>query len=700
MYKVNFFLFLSVILTFISTSAFADYNCQVTVTLQDSHMSDINESLFRDVDWHYDVPGFRASGVSRVGDDSYGYADPFGDATMGMLFPSRAQNCINKALDKVFPDENAAISILEDIFAKTGNVNAKGMFCTQPEMWPAPGYGYVNGDYPGAENYLAKGIRFKFKARKIMNRKKWIERSAWIVIPKSYCASYYPDPPCSPDIPEPEHENDSYTAQDAAEDTEGLQEGSSSTPSWTVSYSEVHYCASKPFIPVDENEGKTHFLPAPQYPVDMNGDGLSDIILRWQNPQKGLVLRTLFAKGDGHFKESEFTAGDGSDASKLPALIGYFNHDKNTDILLRWRHEQNGLMLRTKFSHGDGSYGNMDFKSGDGPAVDAFPALIGDVDGDGLSDIILRYQHPNEGLHIRVKFANGDGTFRSTDFKAGDGPDSALHTHAMDVNGDKKTDIVYIFQDGSGLHIRTRISHGDGTFSYKHFTPGGWINVDNIQSFAGDFDRDRKSDLAIVSRDDTSHALNVKVFFSQGDGTYSRKIFPLNLGISADKFRALALDINGDRRTDLAFRVRDKAQGLKIISFLSNGNGTFVRKEFVAGDGNSGDTYDALVGNYDRGRRTDITMRSRDPQAGLIIRTRLAKPSADFITVSQTLGDGSAVDGLPALTGPVFWNGGATFSRCGGACSPDVTSNTTQIKNNPPPVKIRPVQKKIIHQTK
>ena len=105
---------------------------------------------------------------------------------------------------------------------------------------------------------------------------------------------------------------------------------------------------------------------------------------------------------------------------------------------------------------------------GDGSGVHAHPALTGDVNGDGLMDIVFVGQNwSGGGLNIRTKLSNGNGTWTSRSQVLGDG--SGVHTHSAltgDVNGDGHMDIVFVGQNwsGGGLNIRTKLSNGNGTW--------------------------------------------------------------------------------------------------------------------------------------------------------------------------------------------------------------------------------------------
>ena len=186
-----------------------------------------------------------------------------------------------------------------------------------------------------------------------------------------------------------------------------------------------------------------------------------------------------------------------------PTLTGDVNKDGMTDLIFvgqNWN--GTGLNICTKLSNGDGTWKSEAQVLGDGPGVHTYPALTGDVDGDGMTDLIFVGQNWNgTGLNIRTKLSNGDGTWKSEAQVLGDGPQ--VHTYPAltgDVNKDGMTDLIFVGQNwnGTGLNIRTKLSNGDGTWKSEAQVLGDGPGVHTYPALTGDVDGDGMTDLIFV----------------------------------------------------------------------------------------------------------------------------------------------------------------------------------------------------------
>ncbi len=290
---------------------------------------------------------------------------------------------------------------------------------------------------------------------------------------------------------------------------------------------------------------------------DVNGDGKTDLIFIFQHWNgSGLTIRTKFSNGDGTYSNVTAALGDGSGVHEYPTLAGDINGDGKTDLVFIFNSTNDGLVVRTKMSNGDGTFVEYQDILGDGNGVHEYPTLIGDVNGDGKSDLIFIFNSNNDGLTIRTKMSNGDGTYTEYQNILHDG--DGVHTYptlAGDVNGDGMTDLIFVGQNwsGAGLNIRTKMSNGDGTFSEYYEVLGDGSMVHSYPTLIGDVDGDGKSDLIFVGQDWKGCGLNIRVKLSNGDGTWCSDFQTLGDGAGVHNRTTITGDANGDGKTDVLF---------------------------------------------------------------------------------------------------------------------------------------------------
>ena len=147
------------------------------------------------------------------------------------------------------------------------------------------------------------------------------------------------------------------------------------------------------------------------------------------------------------------------------------------------------------------------------------------------------------------------------------GPNIA-HLKAGNLNGDSLADLVAVTSDGA----RSLVSHGDGTFSVQLAIPLFAVGTGK-QAALADFNRDGKTDLAIIGRSEPGTQGWLNMSLGRGDGSFQQTAF--YSGIKDIYSSVAAGDLDGDGLADVAVSRFTSSSGVDV--FLSRGDGSFTR---------------------------------------------------------------------------------------------------------------------------
>ncbi len=212
-------------------------------------------------------------------------------------------------------------------------------------------------------------------------------------------------------------------------------------------------------------------------------------------------------------------------------------------------------------STGNGTFQlQQKFGAGDGPG----PLALGDVDGDGIDDIVTANFFGND---VSVLRGNDNGTFKlQQKFATGAGPSSVV---LGDVNGDDIEDIVTANKGSDNVSVL--IGNGDGLFQ----TPQNFTTDDGPRSVVlGDVNGDGIDD--IVTANYLSD--NVSVLRGNGNGTFQA---PQNFAVGDFPRSVVLSDVSGDGIDDI---VTANHSSYDVSVLRGNGNGAFeTSQSFTVG---------------------------------------------------------------------------------------------------------------------
>jgi len=305
--------------------------------------------------------------------------------------------------------------------------------------------------------------------------------------------------------------------------------------------------------------------------ADVNGDGAQDLVVANAcsntNCQGGSV-DVLLGNGDGTFQAAVSYGAGGFDAQSV--AIGDINGDGRPDLVVTLCAlngpsscgDRNGG-IAVLLGNGDGTFQAAVGINSSG--VGAKSVALADVNGDGKTDLLIANLCTSDCMGapyggVVVMLGNGDATFQEP-VNYGSGGFMAVCIVAGDVNGDGKLDLIVANENslfsGAGS-IAVLLGRGDGTFEgATTFGPddaGGYFGGLAL----GDFDRDGKLDIA--------SGFSNSVMLGNGDGT-----FQSSLPLGASGYGIAVGQFNRDRRQDLAVVGGSNVDVLLNISVLASG---------------------------------------------------------------------------------------------------------------------------------
>lgn len=310
----------------------------------------------------------------------------------------------------------------------------------------------------------------------------------------------------------------------------------------------------------------------PRLLADVNGDGLADIV----GFGYGGVSVALATYG-GNFAQSTFelvafgsgpNAGMWEDNNLNTRQLGDVNHDGLADIV---GFGYGGMVV--SLATGNGHFAAQTQERavfGTGPSAggwesyDAYPRVLGDVNGDGLADAVgFSY------AGVVVSLATGGGHFGAQTFElsafgaapsaGGWSTNNDYPRLLADVNGDGRADIVGFGYNGVTVSLATGGGHfAAQTSELAAFgagaSAGGWDNNDLYPRMLADVNADGRADIVGFGYG------GVTVALATGGGHFAVQTFEgaefgagPNAGnwTSADLYPRMLGDITGDHRADI-----------------------------------------------------------------------------------------------------------------------------------------------------
>jgi hypothetical protein len=379
---------------------------------------------------------------------------------------------------------------------------------------------------------------------------------------------------------------------------------------------------------------------------DVNGDGFADVLVPdWPNSR----IAILNGNADGSLSSAQVL----SVSQAYAVAVADVNGDGKADLISISSDQASTSTVSVLL--GDG-HGNFQPASSQQTVSGINPSVVGlaDLDGDGLSDIVLYVQSPSAFNLVWLK-NKGDGSFA----KPVSLTQVAGFSVAMaDFNHDGKPDFLYgLLNTSTGTSVfHLLLNQGGGKFTDQ--VAAGLSSISGVPTVI-DFNLDGVPDLVIEQTVLGQPASTLYSFLGNGDGSFSQ-VASVSIPYA---YPFVTGDFDHDGFPDLA--------GGGILYLFGDGHGNFTLQQIVGPEGNA-----IGVGDINGDGLPDIVVSDRSFFVAVALGQRdrnfpspltLHPQGWGYITLGDINGDGlldifvggvdDPVDGL-FLPGTVFVNQG------------------------------------------
>ncbi len=217
--------------------------------------------------------------------------------------------------------------------------------------------------------------------------------------------------------------------------------------------------------------------------------------------RNGTILSSFLAFGDSFLGGVEVSAGD-------------VDNDGETELVVA---PESGYAPIVRIFNMNGQL-EKEFLAYNKVYQDGVNVEVGDVDGDGLQEIITA---PRKNLLPKIKIFKGDGTLKKEFLAYSPQFTGGVNISVGDLNGDNKADIITGAGAGGGPHVKAFTYNGNEFLSFfaygSNFTGGVEVEV-------ADWNKDGKNN--IITAPGPGGGPHIKVWSKSGN--YMAQFFPFS----------------------------------------------------------------------------------------------------------------------------------------------------------------------------
>jgi hypothetical protein len=343
------------------------------------------------------------------------------------------------------------------------------------------------------------------------------------------------------------------------------------------------------------------YTPANIYAVDLNNDGIPDIVQDTTQTPNGFTVS--IANGDGTFKAPVFYSVNGSTNSGVipsPIVSGDFNNDGKVDLVVQLTGTNQVAVFLGK---GDGTFESPKYVTLTLPSGQVFaasPIIAADYNQDGKLDLVAvsGYQYTNRS--VIVFEGDGVGGFSNPHTVFTSGENTTIFSLVTgDFDGDGKPDIALAQTTGGCLNqfcgTTLHVLYGDNEFGFDDVTMYS-VSTGLFTIASGDVNDDGKTEIfglnhILTGGPGTSPSEQLGVFYGNLDRTFNNVFVTLpNPGFGEDYNYPGELtpeltmaDFNGDGimdlvASDLTYSSNNTPEAKLVVFITGQAAGEFTQQ--------------------------------------------------------------------------------------------------------------------------
>lgn len=301
---------------------------------------------------------------------------------------------------------------------------------------------------------------------------------------------------------------------------------------------------------------------------DVNNDGYPDIFITGDTD---CIAKLYINDGAGNFTEN--TSNSFAGVFLGSAAFADVNNDGSLDLFIIGTDENFDLIAKLYLNDGAGNFTellNTPFQGLLYPSI-----AIGDIDGDGLKEILISGMDFNEDVFVDLYKNNGNNNFAVVN----DIPFPSLYGNVamIDLNGDGYLDVIVNGMDSDGGPI-SEIFINDGQGNFTGLETDVAAVVFGAMDFA-DVNGDGNVDLLIVGTNLANYTDVTYIYHNDGNGNFTLAEEVSQAFVPTTNGDAVFVDINGDGFVDVFTSGMVPGMAAEAIVYINDGNGFFTKIE-------------------------------------------------------------------------------------------------------------------------